>query len=459
MKKHIIATIILLCNLHYSNAQQGAYSLWYEFGNGTFVTKSFNSAADLNNFMLSSIPPLGNPGNTSGLKKVTPIYKPDGPSLSKPFSIRNTDIPTTVSVINNTLASGTNLGMQTSTHDFLSKDTILCALQYKSNSNANKKIAFFYNSNTNAAFDAIPSTNKTIQLVSENSSLMQPSNQIRTHHNEIAKIADQAIMNRAGQGYLNGLVFDLDPSSKTENCIFLTLTTLSRIALDNDETFKLVFLDSNNNVLQQQNNSMTNHKNLPSHDPNYEKVIPACIEFHDGGGKIVHYNVHFQNTGPGAAHYVETTTTLPAGYTILDIQNRQNLNWSIAKVTRSAGYILDMSASHDDKLILKFTEAQSSTRILNGTLNNPNPLEDITTMGDFEFDMQLKNLLPGPDDLISSTSIIFDLNEPVITNDAVIRIRKCCSCKEKESKDHGHTKPTKCNSKSRFLRWLLCEDC
>lgn len=459
MKKHIIATIILLCHLQIVTAQRGSFSLWYEFGDGRFVTRSFDTVRDVNNFIATSLPPLGNPGTSSGLKKVTPIYKPDGPAVPKPFSIRTTDIPATVSIINNSLPTGAALGIQTSTKDFLSNDTILCALQYKSSNKNNKKIAFFYNSNTNATFDAISSTNQIIRLINENSSGLMNSNQIRTHHNETSNIADQSIMSRVGQGYLNGLVFDLDPSSQTENCIFLTLTTLPRIVLDNDENFKLVFLDSNNNVLQEQNNSMTNHKNLPSHDPNYEKVVPECIEFHDGGGRLVHYKVHFQNTGAGAAHYVETTTTLPAGYTITDIQNRQNLNWSIAKVTRSSGYILDMSTSHDDKLILKFTETPTSTRILNGTLNNPNPLEDVTTMGDFEFDMQLKNLLPGPDDLISSTSIIFDRNIPVVTNDAVVRIRKCCSCKEKDTKHHGDTKPRNCKCKSRFLRWLLCEDC
>jgi hypothetical protein len=49
----------------------------------------------------------------------------------------------------------------------------------------------------------------------------------------------------------------------------------------------------------------------------------------------------------------------------------------------------------------------------------------------------------------SGTSIYFDENEAVKTNDTKVEFKKCCDC------------DNDCNikSKSKFARWLFCKNC
>lgn len=442
-----------------SNAQTGSYSLWYEYGNGKYVTKSFNAYADLNTFLISNLPEINDSSDQIGLKKVTPIYRPTDIGNTKLYAYRPTDPFVEASFVNNSLPEGKNLFVSSSTRDFLANDTVMFALHYKSVNPENKKLAFFYNSNPNQTFIPISNLDNQIPMVHDVQNMIKNIPQIRMHNNESVSTATSSIMRNAGAGFKNGLVFNLASITDPEKCIFLTMNSVANIVMDQNENFKLVFLDQNDNALESENSNILNHAKLKSHDPNYEKVKPECVEFPSSGGSIMHYDVHFQNTGLGPALTVETTTTLPKGYTINDITDLNSLDWEIAKKAKNPGYTIDISGSRGNQLVIKFTKKPSTKIILKGTLGMSDPLSDVTTMGDFSFNLRLKNPLSGPMDLKSSTSIVFDTNEPVITNEATVRVRKCCSCKEKEKKQpkNGSNKP--CKSNNKMLQWLLCNDC
>jgi hypothetical protein len=457
MKKIIILAIVCFLGMLQVKAQTPSYSLWYEYGDGTFVTKSFTTTDELDLFLANSVPAVTTGGPLTAIKKVTPIYPPKGSSIEK-FIVRPSEKIASLSFTNTPLPIDKNLFVHSSTTDFLTSDTIFLALSYKKTNPAAKKLAFFYNSNMNSTFKPFVNLVKTMNAGVENSAESMDLNQLRIHNNEIPSVAMRNIMNQVGQGYRNGLVFDIPTTLNEEKNIFLSLETLPTILTGQNESFKLVFLDDANTELESQNNDLLNHSALRSHDPNYEKVFPECLIFPKDGGTILHYDVHFQNTGLGPAQKVETTTTLPNGYSINDIQDLNNLNWEIAKLKKNNGYTIDVTASHDDKLVIRFAKKPSSKLILKGTLGLANPLNDVTTMGDFSFNLKVEQPLSGPQNLSSSTSIVFDENETVITNDATVRVRKCCACEEKKKK--GNSKETKsCKSRSKFLQWLLCEGC
>ena len=463
MKKVCIA-LILTIFVAKANAQNGSYSFWYEYGNGNFISKSFQSASDLSDYVVNGLPVTQSGSNNNAVMKVTPIYRPGGKIFMPYFSVRPSINETSTSFATTPLPADKNLFVHSSTRDFISDDTVMVALNYKSIDVNNRKLAFFYNSNVNNTFVPISTISATINMQVFNAVNTLPIPQIRMFNNEKPSVATAAIMRGAGNGFKNGLVFDIASITDPEKNIFITMRTLTDIVLTQNENFKLVFLDGDNNPLQSQNNELLNHSALKSHDPNYEKVIPACLEIPDGGSTtLLSYQVHFQNTGEGPALKVVTTTTLPKGYSINDIQQLNNLDWEIAKQKKNDGYTIDVTGSHDNQLIIRFTKKPQTNIILKGTLGMDDPLNDVTTMGDFSFDLKLKKPLTREEDLASSTSIVFDNNEEVITNDAIVRIRKCCTCKEKEKNNNGNTnnasnnKP--CKSKRKVIQWLLCKDC
>lgn len=454
--KIILAFALLVgCN---NLMAQSSFTLWYEYGNGNFLSQSFSDADALDNFIQNNLPQSTASDTVKAPMKVTPIYKPPKMPTNKRYAFNYLPVTFGEGFPNTSMPENERLYIYNSTRDFLANDTVFLSLCYnKTNLNA-KKLAFFYNSNVNAAFKPILETANPLIMPNANGALTASVPQIRTHNSESISIANGDLLTSAGEGFSDGLLFDLSNSSSDAQNIMLTLFTYGDIPIEANETFKLVFLDNNNNPLLNKTSEIINHSGLKSHDPNYEKVVPECLEVATAVGQTLHYDVHFQNIGLGPALTVETTTTLPDGYTINDIINRTNLEWLIAKQIRNDNYIVDMSKSHDNLLIINFKKKPSTTIVLKGTLGMPNPLENITTMGDFSFEMKVKPPIKIGD-LTSKTSIIFDTNEPVVTDEAIVRIRKCCTCSEKSNNSADNNKPKKCKTKNKFLQWLLCKDC
>jgi hypothetical protein len=472
--KNIIITILLAClfgNIQQAQAQAGApleggYVLWYEYGNGSFINTSFGATADLQDYLANTLPANnGGTGPLLGKVKVTTVYKPTPPpppSL-KLFAYQPTDAVNTSSVTT-PIPAGKTLHLHTSTNDFLSNDTMMLAINYTKPANA-VKLAIFYNSNPNAIFNPIANANSTTYYpnTETDDSLAIPN--IRMYNGEVASIPSSLMFNTGnpGEGYQNGIVFTIN--SSTTNNIFLTLFTYPTIVTTANEKIKLVFLDGTNKAINKGDvSNIVNNSKLKSHDPNNEITNPECLEIGKiPDNKIIRYHVNFQNIGLGQADSVKTTTVLPVGYTVADVMtNNSNLIWNIADIPRNALYTAQIiPTANTNALYIEFRKV-TAPYVLRGTQGIPNPLSDVRTMGGFDFDLKLHNGISTPMNLASYTSIVFDDNEPVLTDSATIRIRKCCTCREKGDEQNDVLNNKNCcrNPKlKKWQQWLFCKDC
>jgi hypothetical protein len=469
MKKIII---IAICGLVFGNinsskgqtsAQQGGFALWYEFGNGSFINKSFGSADSLTNYIATKLPANnGGTGPLKGIRKIAPIYIPTGPPPGlKYFGYHPTNTIVAGAFATTPMPDGKNLHLHTSTRDFLLKDTLKLAINYKKPTGATK-VALFYNSNPNAVFAPIAEISNTTRYKNTIStdSILLPN--IRMYNGETVSIAPSTLYatGRAGNGYQNGLVFTI-PSTNMNN-IFLTLFTYPIIVTTANENLKLVYLDNSDNVVGKETVTPSiNNSKLTSHDPNNELTSPECITVNHASDTIIHYIVHFQNTGLGNADSIKTITILPAGYTVADLRtNNNNLKWKIADTLRHSRYKVQIkNDGNPNHLYIEFRKATLAS-VLMGTVTLPDPLNDKRTMGEFEFDLKLHSNINGPMDLSSYTSIVFDNNEAVNTDSAIIRIRECCSCRE-PGDEQNNVNNNCCNNPKlkKWQQWLFCKDC
>jgi hypothetical protein len=487
MIKKFINIIILVISTFIVNAQSTdpIFVVWYEYGDGKFFKTSYTNEPDLE-AGIALLPSA--PGPNIGFKKVIPIYTP----LPSPPT---NSVAKRTSVLGH--ASGDDeiiltdeLEILTSSSDFLKLDTVQFALHYdKSKTPGATKVAFFYNSNANAAFFPINNPSSAMLNVPEKSTgILGPVRQVRTHNSETPSVASAtllaSIFTPSGGHYQNGIVFTLASGAASIKNIFVSLISNQDETTDDDENYKLVFLNETNQEINSTNGNLTNHKKLPSHDPNYETVQPNCVAASTSATIKANYDVHFQNTGKGPAESVITNTKLPDGYTVLDIVGWTQGTlagisaWKIGGVTNNPNYdVTTMSMPGSNMLTLSFVRkagaravvspsdpSRSEVEVLVGTAGTPDPLSDVRTMGEFQFKLQLKPSSIVPIDLNSYTGIIFDENPVVYTDTAKIRIRDCCTCPDKGpansgNGNNGNNGPKPCKWKSKFLRWLLCEDC
>jgi hypothetical protein len=479
MKTYLYTLLILIASIQSSLAQEASYKVWYETGDGNFANNSFVQETDLN-YYISSLPTNG--GILNGFQKIVIVYNPIPPKvLSVKQTAKRTGVSNTIAANNLTILNG-SLSSMPSTSDFIANDTIQVALHYNNKTYPKAtKVGFFYNSNANTVFKKITTTNSEFSMPEQTTNVITTLPQVRTFIGENYTIANGTLLNKIkntnGNPYQNGLVFSLPSANATSN-IFITLFTEATIATGDNEIFRLVFLDKDNNILNTVNQNIINNARLKSHDPNYEKVKPNCLLFSDVNTKKANYEVHFQNTGGGPATTVKTTTKLPSGYTVDDIINWKNgtlegiSNWTIGGQALNTNYIVTANTDLSrNNLIILFERnpnkpaivsqsdlARHKNEVLIGTNKIENPLEDKRTMGDFTFQLQLKTPTANPIDLESSTAIKFDDNDDILTNKAIIRIRNCCSCTEQDS-NNPEKNTSNCKWKSKILQWLFCEDC
>jgi hypothetical protein len=467
MKKIQIAIFVLFTSFS-SFAQVPVYNLWYEFDNGTFTSKTAPiPPSTLMSSILSALPPNGGIGFL-GIKKITQVY-PSPPPPGKLIAYNNTSSvsPTTLTAIT-TMPLGQILSIHTSSTDIISNDEMFMALNYLANNSNYNKLAFFYNSLSVSAPSFIPITlsgsTSTTPMESYTSTTTIPISRIRKFNGEVASIASPSLMSTIGAGYRNGLVFSITSPSTISKNIFITLKTIAGTTTGT-EKLKLVFLNQGDTILGEMERPLTNNLGKPSHDPNYETVMPQCIEAATGGGTIVHYKVHFQNTGDGPALDINTKTFLPSGYTTADILGLSAIPWTIGGIRNSDPsnpYSASISSAISPFIDITFTRT-TSTPLLLGVSGLADAINDPTTMGEFEFNLKLKPSLVAPLILSSHTDIYFDTNAVVKTYDAVLKIKKCCTCPDEINSDYGNNNDTHPNCKwckrSKFIRWLFCKGC
>ncbi len=453
-------------------APNGAYNVWYEYGNGKFYKTSFATLATLATFQSSGMPTaVVPPGTVSGIKRIIRTYSPPiPPTPTKLYSARPT-VAVTAAFPTINLSAGTSLGIVKSTTDFISGDTLLLALQYMAANNNIKKVAFFYNKNVLSSFTTIPAGNDIINLqhdVTTVSTATITTNQIRVHQSESFTAASALLLTKAGAGYKNGLVFALPSGRPLTSNIFLTMYTPMGVSASNTEDFKLVFLDQNDSAIDKgYYDNIVNHAGLTSHDPNCEIVSESCLTPAEAVGKTLNYEVHFQNTGLGQADTIVTKTTLPAGYTIADVVGYPSINirWQVAETYFNSNYTVDASYSTGNQIELRYYKTPGASLILAGTLLLADPVNDVTTMGGFNFQLQLKPPFTAPSQLTSTTSIYFDKNDAVVTNTASVRISECCTCADaigSYSQSNASASMANClckKAKRKFWRWLFCKNC
>jgi hypothetical protein len=478
--KKIFLILTFTCSLFILKAQvySGYYCTWYEYGNGTFLKNSYPDGNSLQNYFNTVLPsPTGT--GTLGISKVTQVYKPSPPpstslkTLAWQYSATPSGFPTTP------LPSGKTLYIHTSTSDFIATDTVLFALNYNAKNAGNlgaKKLLFFYNS-TPSEDIFTPITSSTIGLETTLPNLASTATlntiNIRPHANEGVSVATASDMSRHGAGYSHGLSFSLNNFTSLSTNIFVTLFTRSFIRSTIPENFQLVLVDQNDNqVGQKSNTSLINNGRLKAHDPNYEIVEPSCLLVGQTAITQAKYKVHFQNTGDGIAEYVHTTTYLPAGYTVADIVDYNTFPWYVGGSSSSSIYNINkgLNSMSSNKLILEFTHTTSGGDVLLGAMEPTvtDPANDIRTMGEFEFTLNLRTPSTGPTNLESYTGIVFNSNDTVKTDKAIIRVRTCCECVDNYKPDDTNNNNEQNNSTckicrkknlKKWLRWLLCKDC
>jgi hypothetical protein len=472
----LVYSLLLVCSFNSLLAQDQSFTLWYEYGDSRFLQTTFVNEDSMLAY-IQLLPTEVGPRN--GYQRVHRHYTPKPPTamIVNGFSKRSNVIGWQPNM--DQLVLNKDLETVSSTSDFISLDTMQVALHYNKSAYPNAtKVGFFYNSNGDASFKSISSVDDRIDIPEESTGENKEINQVRMYNGENGSIANNSILSQVfapnGNNYQDGIIFNLSPEAGLEGNIFITLFTNENIEIDDDEDFKLVFFDNEGVQLNSSNQNMVNHAKLKSHDPNYEKVKPSCIILSELKDTIGDYDIHFQNTGEGPADSVITYTKLPDGYTVNDIIGWNTAtttgitSWAIGGVNLNANYNVFVSSEQaGNTLVLRFlrkpenpsivspTElGRSVSEVLVGTHKLANPLNDKKTMGEFQFQLQLKPIPVAPLDLVSYTNIKFDTNALVRTDDAVIRIRYCCSCRDG---NNSNNKP--CKSKSKFLRWLFCKDC
>lgn len=334
--------------------------------------------------------------------------------------------------------------------DVLPGDTMFTALTYRKPANSPDgiyRLLFFYNFDGMAVFEPIrpgavypvggePGQNYSVPF-------------IRTHNGEQIIAPDQLPENIFAQyrprfrssGYL---VFNIPLNDNREHHVFLTLVPRKNIKVSENLLAGMdIILVPPDNSTPKAYNFLSRISNLPSHDPNWQEVFPKCIVLPKKNQEMKHH-IHFQNTGPGPARSVRVKTSLPTGLTANDIEVT---GWSIAGVRNNPDFQLVVTRTMPDSIEFTFSYDQRSTRkVLYGATELPDAPVNAKTMGDIYFTCRAK---PGtPNIMVSGTSIYFDNNEAVKTEETKVEFKKCCDC-DKDCDKY----------KSKLMKWLMCKEC
>jgi hypothetical protein len=439
---------------------------WTEFGDGNF---SF-SASPTHNFRTAR--------TIKAVSKATGIYIPPPPPgimLSQAISLSTNVTPgantddyvklkgSSVSEVGNVELVANNEGMQ-------ANDEMYFAVNYRiSDINANWKLVIDYDENM---FKVITS-NENLHTYLTGTSAPNYPNVTRAHYFEAVSFPTNAPTTHK-YNYNNFIEWVIGERNDSIHTVFFTLLPLPG-ATSGSTTVNAKLVNTTTN---EEENSQLEFVARP-HDPNYEIVTPICNLMPTKAKKILPYKVHFQNEGAGPATRVIVTTTLPKGVDLTNAAQlavlKSSLKWKIGNDPvvnfPSAGlssigtnYILDLKIFEKivpNKIELTFTKRSTATVL--SPFDIRKGLSDVSTMGEFSFNIQTNNLFPNM--LASYSSIVFSSGdapkykdeEPILTDPTITEFKNNCNCDNNNSNNGNNGGPTK--PRCKFLRWLFCKEC
>lgn len=415
--------------------------VWIEYGDGQFTTSPetehffYRNTKTTFPFMLVKATGIYDQGGKPPKHSTKPVSSLLGDKMSPGnivFDNTNEDVRITPNVF-----------------DVMAGDTMMVALTYRKPANAPRglyRLLFFYNSK-GIIFEPINPDGRYPLRNEEGQRIAVPY--VRTHNGELA-VAPDRLPQPAYEQYRDRfrssgyLVFNIELNDDNEHHIFLTM--VPRHDLKGGENYKAdmdaILLPPDNSPPKAFNHSSRLLGSLASHDPNWQEVFPKCIVLPKANQEMKHH-VHFQNTGAGPAKRVKVKTAYPTGLAGNDITVT---GWAIGGVRNNPNYQLNIDRSSADSIVFEFIYNPANTgKVLYGAAELPDAPVNAKTMGDIYFTCKAK---PGtPNTMNSGTSIYFDDNEAVKTEEAKVEFKKCCDC----DKD--------CRQKSKFMKWLLCKEC
>lgn len=442
------------------------YSTWVEFGDGNFASGDSIehmygdvSATSYNSFVKAS-------GIYTG-----PVKPPANRAITLPASgIYNTGTTATTNLPN----TGTKnyIKITPNVRDVSDKDTMHFAVSYRLPFSAqqgdNWYLVFVYNTGvagtSNYVFEKI---NPTGTFNADGSSL----NNVR-NSKYFTFSTDNSINCSNLPSNSNILVYrvnDVSFHKDSARNLFITLvpkegttdsteTTVQAFWVKKTESRKGTYynmpVDSDTSYSAEEHLAV---RGSNPHDPNYETVRPTCLELPKKESDILHYHIHFQNTGPGDAKEVKVYTSIP--YNASRIKIQAEINSIRAKYKIANEYIRPGSTSlaysinphlntTQDSIIFHFTPNHSMV------LAKFTNFTDVTTMGDIWFDIPLDSNVGTT--LSSRSSICFKgqlgtWEAPVITNEATSVYKKYCG--------ECDCKKNPCKKRKGIWKWLFCKKC
>lgn len=426
--------------------------VWYEFGDGKFTflpsfKHSYAKDATISNTLLKITGVYEGGGKPTKPSKPTKPVKPtrilNASNLPRNgFSASNINYEA-----NDVLNSGYNVKITPSINAIKNNDTMHFAIDYMvPNNMTDWKLIFEYNINGVNIFKQTDLKQK-----------------IKDHYDGFNYVPFIRVHNGENiNSMTNRVVFSDLRQTKKAKTVFITLVSNGNSALEGfDGGIRAFLIRGNSNTPDKGNMDQSNLRNLGDrpYDPNYVKVDKKCIK-PNTMNMILNYQVHFQNTGTGNADdIVEVAISLPDGITPSQFSptgSEVRTNYGARALSNYLPYnskvaknflpgIVYYDNARSDSLFFAVKQPESTDNIILNGMNptKPNFMDDPKTMGDIYF----KIILPSynaPKNLEAIAAIVFDTEEPVVTNTELTKVRKRCDKKDD---------PT--NGKNSFLQWLL----
>ena len=417
--------------------------VWIEYGDGQFTTSPETNHQFYQNNKSSF---------SMMLAKSTGIYaqgsRPPKQTARSVSSLAGSQImPGNIVFADNTSES---IHITPNVFDVVPGDTMMVALTYRKPERAPAglyRLLFFYNYEGNV-FEPMKPLN--VYPLREDNGQPVAVPYVRTHNGEqlvgTDGLPEDIYLQYRNRFKTSGyLIFNMQLDDNREHHIFLTMMPRKDISAGENllPVMDAVLLPPDKSPPRVYNHTSRLASDLASHDPNWQEVYPKCIVLPKKNQEMKH-QIHFQNTGAGPARKVTVKTSLPTGLTGNDINVT---GWAIGGVRNNPLYTLNVIRTALDSIVFEFIYDPNSTgKVLYGAAELPDAPVNAKTMGDIYFTCKAK---PGtPNTMKSGTSIYFDNNEAVKTEETKVEFKKCCDC-EKDCKKY----------KSKFLKWLLCKEC
>lgn len=141
-----------------------------------------------------------------------------------------------------------------------------------------------------------------------------------------------------------------------------------------------------------------------SYDPNDKHVFPHTINYQDylSGYRKLDYRINFQNTGDAPARKVVVVDTLPTGLVFEGFTDLKTSHACTPQIISSDPVIVTWNFEN---------------------INLPaKSLDEAGSIGYITFSISLAEALPNQTSIENRTAIYFDLNDPIITEPAVVTI-------------------------------------